>query len=126
MGALKHLAGSSKDQTWAARALWVQPVKPSILYGVEAQVLTKATIKKINQAQNNIAQWALGVSMRVSEIGLRGLLGLTTIEGELKKNKLIWWRRIEKMQGDRWLMKLLQNRKTEAYESSWLREITEA
>jgi hypothetical protein len=126
LGATKHLAGSSKDQTWAARALWVQAVKPSILYGVETQVLTKATIKKIKQAQNGIARWALGVSMRASELGLRGLLGLTTIEGELMKNKLIWWRRIEKMQGDRWPKKLLQEMKTEAYESSWLKEVKEA
>jgi hypothetical protein len=126
VGAAKHLAGSTKDQSWAARALWAQSVKPAILHGLETQTITATTIKKINQAQNSMARWALGVSRRAPEAGLRILLGLPSIQGVLMKRKLIWLCRIEHMESSRWPKMVLEAMRIGTYTSPWLNELQEA
>jgi exonuclease III len=126
IGAMKHLAGSSVDPTWAARALWMQAIKPSLLYGLETQSVNAATIKKINQAQNSIARWALGSSKRASEGALRAMLGLTTISGELMKRAVLWWCHVENMDDTRWPKLILQHMQNGTYYSKWWHDVQEA
>jgi hypothetical protein len=104
----------------------MQAIKPSLLYGLETQSVNTTTIKKINQAQNSIARWALGSSKRASEGALRATLGLTTISGELMKRAVLWWCHVEKMDDTRWPKLILQHMQSGSYYSKWWHDVQQA
>jgi hypothetical protein len=70
-----------------------------------------------------MARWALGVSKRAPEAGMRALLGLSSIDGEVKKRQIMWWSRIERMSEDRWPKQMLLEMQSGQYPSKWWGEV---
>lgn len=82
--------------------LWQQVQKPGILYGSNVICYDKGWIKSLESTQHKIGCKILGVPRTSSYTGIRGELGWTTLEGEIKLAKLRYKGKVMHMDKERW------------------------
>jgi hypothetical protein len=126
IGLTKIRGKESNDLAWVAEAVWMMVMKPAILYAAEVVVYDRQTVQTIEIAQNSIARWITGTSRRASTAGLRAEMGWSTIRGEIAKRKVMFLGKILRMSKNRWPNMILQNIRSEEYESNWFQEVRAA
>ena len=98
-------------------------MRPALLYGSEIVIYSKAWIKALEVAQNQVARWVTGTGPRATRIGLRGELGWRKMECEIWERKLGYFGVIKNMGDQRWPKKILIAEENDPLGSSWLREV---
>ena len=101
------------------RELWKGVAVPACMYGAEIINYRKSDMEDLERTQNKVARLALGAPKYTAVEGLRGELGYSTWEERIAKAHILFARKLEVMDDDRWARKLLLHR---AANSQWKRE----
>ena len=126
IGRTKGLALETINRGKSAETIWLGETKPKMLYACEIIPYNKNTIEQLEKAQNEIGRWILGTNQSTALAGIRGELGWTTVEGEIKRRKVEYWLKIAQMKNDRWPKILLEDMILNNWKSSWYKQVIEA
>jgi len=116
-------ARQSMDKRKVAEALWRISMKRSLLFGCGAMVITKATQKRLEVAQNKIIKWILGVHWSASATMATEIVQWKSIETEIAQQVLMWWSKVLRMGEDRWPYQIYQEMIRQEQPSQWLSQL---
>ena len=74
--------------------LWKRIALPKMLYGAELWTLNGMKLSKLEKVQNTFLRVCLGLLGGTSGSAARGFVGLWSIETEIDKRKLLFFRRL--------------------------------
>lgn len=110
----------------AMEKMWLQVIKPKLMYGKEVIVYDKQWIGKLESAQHKAGCHILKVRSKAPCMGVRGELGWKSIEGEIMHAKLIFCRRIFWMPQSRWVQRILIQADKLGIKTDWWKKVEEA
>ena len=74
--------------------LWKRIALSKMLYGTKLWTLSRMKLSKLEKVQNTFLRVCLGLLGGTSGSAARGFVGLWSIEGEIEKRKLLFFRRL--------------------------------
>ena len=81
-------------------------VRPTFEYGSEVWEVNKTQAAVLESVMLRGAKHILGFSSKTCNESVRGDMGLATLQGRRKKNKLKWWYKLAALPGNRYPKKI--------------------
>ena len=120
IASLKAKVGDLPDVVAGSDIVWNRAMRPALLYGAEIIEYSKAWVKKLEVAQNQVARWLTGTSQRASRVGLSGEMGWRKMETEIWERKLVCYGVVQGMAENRWPKIILKEMEEDPSTKSWL------
>ena len=102
------------------RSLWKGMAVPYCLYGSEMINYTEKDFHQLEKVQDMMGRWALGAPKCTGLEAIRGDMGWSSFRERIAKGKLIFIKRLEDLEEDRWAKKVIMEEKAG---STWRKEI---
>ena len=75
VGVIRFTTKGCFNRAMVTKNIWEKCVLPGILYGVEVVPIADSHVEKLEQIQNEVGRWALGISKWTGVEAIRGELG---------------------------------------------------
>ena len=126
MGMVCRISRGSFNRAWVAKLGWEKIILPGLLYGLEAIVLNKGQVERLEKLQLRMARWILGVSRGVAKEVLWGELGWPTIQDYIDIRRLNFDIHLREMKEEWWHRTLWEEGRLEGKKAgNWERETDE-
>ena len=123
MYAIMSLAKEGPDRSEIARALWLNCALPSILYGVECNILTKGTVDTLERLQSRVGKFILQLPMVSTNVTSNIDAGLLPMKYHILSKQLNYQQRLLTLPKWWWVRKAYKEQVKMGMASKYIRKM---
>ena len=122
-GSCMFMSREGPDVVDMTIATWCNIALPAILFGTEMIPFSESTILELERTQNQIAKYALGVTISTPGICAQIDLGLKPFRQHLYEHQLKFYIRVLKLDDSRWVKQALLDHQSLTWRSPYISHI---
>ena len=122
-GSCIYMSKEGPDVVDMVVATWRNIALPSILFGTEMVPFTESTILELERAQNQVAKYALGVTLSTAGVCAQVELGFKPVRQLLYEHQLKFYTRLLQLDSSRWAKQAFLEHQSATWSSPYVAHI---
>ena len=124
MYAIISLSKDGPDRSEVARCLWLNCALPSILYGVECNILKKGTLDALERIQSRVGKFILQLPPKATNVTANLDAGLKPMKYQIIQRQLMYHARLLTLPASWWVRKAYSEQVSLGMSSKYMRVLT--
>ena len=122
-GSCIYMSKEGPDVVDMVAATWCNIALPSILFGTEMVPFSESTILELERTQNQVAKYALGVTLSTAGVCAQVELGFKPVRQLLYEHQLKFYSRLLQLDSSRWVKQAFLEHQSATWSSPYIAHI---